>query len=97
MCFLTLRIAQCLFYEPSCREEILAEVKGCDVFCYHAIVHHVHVTIVTSSSVHIVPRPLCCVQDVRNPQPLQITLVLCSLPAKSRREYYFNPSLFYSV
>lgn len=97
MCRLTLGVAQCFFYKPGSREEILAEVEGCDVFCHQAIVDHVHVAVVTRTSVHVVPCPLCCVQNVRNPQPLQIMLVLCSLPARSQRAYYFNPLLFHSV
>lgn len=93
MICLTLRIHHCFLYKTGSREEILAQVKGRDVFCCHSIIDNVHVTVVTRSSVHVVPGPLCCVQNVRNPQPLQIALVLCSLPARNRREYCFNPRL----
>lgn len=82
MCCLTLRIAQCFFYELGSREEILAEVKGRDVFCHHAVVDHLHVAVVTSPGVHVVPRPLCCVQDVCDPQPLKTTRVFSGLPAR---------------
>lgn len=81
-CSLTLRVAQRFFDEPGSRGEMLAEVKGRDVLCLHAVVDDVHVAVVTGSGVHVVPRPLCCVQDVRNPQPFQIVLVLCGLPGE---------------
>lgn len=94
---LTLRIAQCLLNKLGSREKILAEVKGCDIFCYYTIVYNVHVTVVASSGVHIVPRPLCCIQDVRNSQPLQRVLVLCSVPTRSQCQYNFNPVILFSL
>lgn len=90
---LTLRIAQCLFHKLGRWEEILAEVKGRDIFRHHPVVYDVHVAVVTGPRVHIIPRPLCCVQDVRNPQPLQLVLVLRRLPARSLCDYYFNPPI----
>ncbi|KAG7227976.1 hypothetical protein INR49_005597 [Caranx melampygus] len=62
----TTKIAQCLFYKLGRREEILAEVKGRDIFRHHPIVYDVHVAVVTSPRVHTIPRPLCCVQDFHN-------------------------------
>lgn len=72
---------------------MLAEVKGWDVFRYHAVIDHIHVAVVTSSGVHVVPGPLCRIQHVCNPQPLQIILVLCRLPERTRRQYEFDPRL----
>ena len=79
---LTLGIAQRLLYKTGSRVEILAEVKGRDVFGYHAVVDKAHVAVVTSAGVHVVPGSLCRVQHVSNPQPLQIRLVLCGLPER---------------
>lgn len=63
---LTLRLTEGLMDELSCRVEELGDVKGGFVVSLHPKVLDAHVTVVTSTSQHVVPLSLCCVENVCN-------------------------------
>lgn len=83
--FLTLGDTQRFPDEAGGGVEMRAEVKGRQVLGHHAVVDHVHVGVVGGAGVHVVPGSLGGVEDVGDAQPLQQTLVLGRLPARSQR------------
>lgn len=52
--------------ELSCRVEELGDVKGGFVISLHPKVLDAHITVVTSTSQHVIPLSLCCVENVCN-------------------------------
>lgn len=66
---LTLRVTEGLVDELGCRAEVLGDVEGGFVISLYAKV--LDVSVVISTSQHIIPLSLCCVKDMCNTQILQ--------------------------
>lgn len=54
--------------ELGCRAEVRGDVEGGFVIGLYAVVLDVHVTVVISTSQHIIPLSLCCIEDMCNTQ-----------------------------
>lgn len=77
---LTLLVTEGLMDKLGCRTEVLGHVEGGFVISLYTIVLDVHVSVVISTSKHIVPLPLCCIQDVCNTQIPQARPLQSRLP-----------------
>lgn len=70
--------------ELGCRAEELGDVEGGFVISLNTIVLDVHVTVVTSTSQHIVPLSLRCIKNVCNTQFPQARPLQSCFPATHR-------------
>lgn len=78
---LTLGLTKGLVDELGCRMEEVRDVEGGFVISLYTIVLNVHVTVVISTSQHVVPLSFCCVQNMCNTQILQARPLQSCFPA----------------
>lgn len=77
---LTLWLTEGFVNELGCRVKELGNVEGGSVISLYTIITDVHIAVVISTSQHIVPLSLSCIQNMRDSQISQTGILQSRFP-----------------